>query len=406
MKSEKFEKWFLIAVAVVIFLSIMNSSYGRVLQHSQPEAVGISTEQLSFLDQVIGSAVFEGEIPGAVALVARKGKIVYRKAFGFRAERPALEPMTAKSIFDVASMTKVMVSAPSIMLLVEEGKISLSDEVAEYIPEFNRRGKGKITILHLLTHYSGLRPDLDLKPKWEGYERAIELACRERPVDPPGTRFIYSDINYFVLGDLVRRIAGCPLDEFARDRIFTPLGMNDTGFRPGKEKAKRIVPTGIRNGEVVRGEVHDPTSFRMGGVAGHAGLFTTVDDTAIWAQMILNGGVYEGTRVLSPLTVERMTTPHASRGEADWRGLGFDIQTRFSSARGDLFPVGSFGHTGFTGTSMWIDPLSETIVVLFTNRLHPDRNGNTVSLRQRVASVVAASLVDLPQRRDYRLRVF
>jgi CubicO group peptidase (beta-lactamase class C family) len=406
MESGKPERWIWIALSVVVLLAMMISVHGRVLQHSQPEAVGISTERLSLLDQVIGGAVFDGEIPGAVALVARKGKIVYRKAFGFRSERPTLEPMTASSIFDVASMTKAMVCAHSVMLLVEEGKLSLLDEVAEHIPEFKKRGKSKITILQLLTHYSGLRPDVDLKPDWKGYDKAIELACRERPVEPPGTKFIYSDINYFVLGDLVRRIAGRALDEFAQERIFTPLGMTDTGFKPGQEETKRIVPTGMRNGDVVRGEVHDPTCFRMGGVAGHAGLFSTVDDTAVWAQMILNGGVYDGSRVLSPLTVERMTTPHSPRDQADWRGLGFDIQTRFSTARGDLFPVGSFGHTGFTGTSMWIDPLSETIVLLFTNRLHPNRNGNTVSLRQRVASVVAASLMDLPRRRDYTVRSF
>lgn len=393
-----------IATAVICFFLWLSSVQGRVLQHSQPEAVGISSERLALLDEVIGDAIKEGEIPGAVALVARKGKIVYRKAFGFRAEKPSLEPMTAKSIFDVASMTKVMVSAPSIMLLVEEGKLSLLDEVAEYIPGFRRRGKSKITILQLLTHYSGLRPDLDLKPFWKGYERAIELACNERPVDPPGTRFIYSDINYFLLGDLVQRAAGCSLDEFAQQRIFAPLRMNDTGFRPGPDKLKRVVPTGMRNGEVLRGEVHDPTCFRMGGVAGHAGLFSTVDDTAVWAQMILNGGIYDGIRILSPLAVARMTTPHSPREEPDWRGLGFDIQTRYSTARGDLFQVGSFGHTGFTGTSFWIDPYSETIVLLFTNRLHPNRNGNTVSLRQRVASVVAASLMDitLGPERPYR----
>jgi len=355
----------------------------------------MSPQRLAFLDEVIKSVVSEGEIPGAVALVARRGKVVYRKAFGFRAERPLLEPMTVDSIFDVASMTKVMACAPSIMLLVEEGKLSLLDEVGEYIPEFRKRGKSEITILQLLTHYSGLRPDLDLKPDWEGYEKAIELACLERPVKPPGTEFIYSDINYFVLGDIVRRLSGLSLEEFARERIFAPLRMTDTGFKPGQSSIKRIVPTGIRKGEVIRGEVHDPTSYRMGGIAGHAGLFSTVDDTAIWAQMILNGGTYDGQRILSPLSVRRMTTPQSPRDEMDWRGLGFDIETRFSTARGDLFPVGSFGHTGFTGTSLWIDPYSQTTVLLFTNRLHPNRNGNTVSLRQRVASVVAASLTDL-----------
>lgn len=389
-----------VLVVVVMCCLFPMPVMGRVLQDAQPDAVGISPQQLEILDQVIGGAVRDGEIPGAVALVARKGKVVYRKAFGFRAEKPSLEPMTIDSIFDVASLTKVMVSALSIMILVEQGKLSLLDKVTEFIPNFGKSGKGKITILQLLTHHSGLRPDLDLAANWEGYEKAIQLACVERLIETPGKRFVYSDINYFVLGDIVKRVAGCPLDEFAREEIFVPLGMKDTRFKPGAENMNRLVPTGMRDGQVVRGEVHDPTCYRMGGVAGHAGLFSTIDDTAIWAQMILNGGSYGENRVLSPLSIRRMTTPQFPAEGPDWRGVGFDIQTRFSTARGDLFPLGSYGHTGFTGTSLWIDPFSETFVILFASRLHPDRNGNTVSLRQRVASVVAASLVDIPPRRE------
>jgi CubicO group peptidase (beta-lactamase class C family) len=289
---------------------------------------------------------------------------------------------------------------------VEDGKITLGDPVEEHIPEFGRRGKKNVTIQHLLTHFSGLRPDLDLNIPWDGYDKAIDLACRERLVRPAGKEFIYSDINYFILGEIVRRVSGKPLDQFVAERVFGPLGMLDSGFNPEGEALARVAPTEKKkNGEMRKGEVHDPTAFRMGGVAGHAGLFSTVDDIAVWAHMILGGGVYDGVRVLSPLSVLKMTTPQSPVGDVDWRGLGFDIETRFSTTRGDLFPVGSFGHTGFTGTSVWIDPFSECFVILFTSRLYPDGEGDVVLLRRKIASVVAASMIDIPlERSHYFLR--
>jgi CubicO group peptidase (beta-lactamase class C family) len=387
----------------VLFLSLIVASpvFGQGIELAQPENVGISKERLARLDQVVRSAIEGDEAPGAVVLVARRGKVVYRKAFGHRAQDPDLEMMTADSIFDCASLTKVVATATSVMLLVEEGKLSLADEVVKYIPEFGRRGKSKITLLQLLTHFSGLRPDVDLHYKWEGYDRAIRLACSERLVSPPGKRFIYSDINYFVLGDIVKRVSGMQLDEFCRERIFLPLGMTDTGYKPNPEDPERIVPTESRDKVMLRGEVHDPTAQRMGGVAGHAGLFSTADDLALWGQMILNGGTHNGARLLSPMTVLKMTTPQSPRDKEDWRGLGFDIETRFSTTRGDLFPIGSFGHTGFTGTSLWIDPYSDTLLVLLTSRLHPEGKGDVVSLRQKIASVVAASILDLPLNREH-----
>ena len=386
---------FLSSLTLLVFL-FSGGLQAQVLENGNPEDLGFNVEKLNRIEPVIKQAMEDKEIPGAVVLVARKGKVVYRKVFGIRSLRLQREALTFDTVFDMASVTKVMATAGSIMILVEEGRISLKDPLAKYIPEFGNRGKKNITILQMLTHYSGLRPDLDLDFEWEGYDRAIELACRERLDAQPGEKFIYSDINFFMLGELVRVVSGQTLDQFAKERIFDPLGLKDTGYLPDSSLVGRIAPTEKRNGKMLRGEVHDPTTFRMGGVAGHAGLFSTAEDTLTWAQMILQGGIYGETRILSPMSILKMTTPQTPYGKDDWRGLGFDIETRFSTNRGDLFPVGSFGHTGFAGTSVWIDPFSETVLVLFTSRLYATREGTAVFLRRKVASIVAAAIEDMP----------
>ena len=384
----------------LIFLLLLNPLQAQVLSSGKPEDVGMSSKRLAQLDEVIETSIAQEETPGAVVLVARQGRIVYRKSFGHRALIPHQEAMTLDTLFDVASLTKVLATATSILILVEEGKVSLTDRVSQYLPPFAQKGKDPITVVQLLTHYSGLRADLDLDQPWEGYETAIELAFQEMPISPPGEQFIYSDINYIVLAEMVREVSGQTLNEFAAKRIFLPLGMTKTRFLPPPQVHDQIAPTDFRDGQLLRGVVHDPTTARMGGVAGHAGVFSTVEDTAIYAQMILNGGLYNGVRILSPLSVLQMTTPQSPVGATDWRGLGFDIRTPFSGPRGDLFPVGSVGHTGFTGTSLWIDPVSEVFVILFTNRVHPDGEGSVISLRKRVASVVAASVMDLPSAKE------
>ncbi len=384
----------------LIFLLLLNPLQAQVLSSGKPEDVGMSSKRLAQLDEVIETSIAQEETPGAVVLVARQGRIVYRKSFGHRALIPRQEAMTLDTLFDVASLTKVLATATSILILVEEGKVSLTDRVSQYLPPFAQKGKDPITVVQLLTHYSGLRADLDLDQPWEGYETAIELAFQEKPISPPGEQFIYSDINYIVLAEMVREVSGQTLNEFAAKRIFLPLGMTKTRFLPPPQVHDQIAPTDFRDGQLLRGIVHDPTTARMGGVAGHAGVFSTVEDTAIYAQMILNGGLYNGVRILSPLSVLQMTTPQSPVGATDWRGLGFDIRTPFSGPRGDLFPVGSVGHTGFTGTSLWIDPVSEVFVILFTNRVHPDGEGSVISLRKRVASVVAASVMDLPSAKE------
>jgi len=328
-------------------------------------------------------------------VVGHEGKIVYRRAFGNRAVDLAPAPMTADTIFDLASLTKVVATAPAIMQLVEQGRIRLRDPVSKYWPEFASRGKDPITVEELLTHYSGLRPDLDLKPGWSGYDTAMRMILNEKPIVEPGTRFIYSDINFEVLGELVHRVSGVTLDEYCAANIFGPLRMTDTTFKPPASLRSRIAPTEMRpegNRELLWGEVHDPTARYMGGVAGHAGLFSTVDDLTTFVRTLLEGGSYLGSRILGPLTVEKMITPQNPRGKQAIRGLGWDIESPYSSPRGEILPVGSYGHTGYTGTSIWIEPVTKTFVILLTSRLHPDGKGNVVGLRSRVASIVASAL--------------
>ena len=348
---------------------------------------------LGAIEPLVASAVAEKKLPGAVVLVGQGDRTLYHRAIGYRALVPIVEPMMLDTIFDLASLTKVVATATSVMILVDEGKIGLNDRVAAYIPGFERYGKGTITIRHLLTHVSGLRPDVDLADSWTGSDTAIALAVEEVPTAAPGTRFIYSDINFFLLGDIIRRVSGQTLDRFAADRIFTPLGLKETGFNPPESWRTRIAPTDPR---LAPGNVHDPTARRMGGVAGHAGLFSTASDLATFCRMLLDGGTFRGVRVLSPMAVARMTSPATAPGERNVRGLGWDIDSSFSANRGELFPIGSFGHTGFTGTSLWLDPSSGMFVIFLSNRVHPDGKGDVTPLRARVATIAASTLTASP----------
>jgi uncharacterized protein YbbC (DUF1343 family)/CubicO group peptidase (beta-lactamase class C family) len=354
---------------------------------AQPGFSGAAAE-----DEQINQAVQDGLIPGAVLLIGHDGQVVYRKAYGQRSLIPAREPMTVDTIFDAASLTKVVATTSSIMKLFEQGKIRLDDPVTKYLLEF-QDGHSPITIRNLMTHFSGLRPDVDLKPAWSGYETGIRRALIDKPAGPPGVRFVYSDINFILMGEIVRRLSGQMLSDFARSNIFEPLGMKDSMFQPPAALRARIAPTEIdpATGLPLWGVVHDDTSRYMGGVAGHAGLFTTADDLAKFAQMLLDRGQGNGIRLFSPLTIEKFTTPESPADQPILRGLGWDIDSPYSSNRGDLFPIGSFGHTGFTGTSMWMDPVSRTYVILLTNVVHPNRGKSLSSLRSRVATIAAAS---------------
>src|SRR3982751_1822556 len=367
---------------------------------------GVDTARFDAIAPLVEQAIADKKLPGAVILIGRGDRVLYEKAIGHRAVDPAPEPMTADTIFDVASLTKVVATTTSVMKLIEDGRVRLSDRVSDFVPGFERYNKGNITIRHLMTHTSGLRPDVDLADAWSGYEKGIELAIEEVPTNPPGERFVYSDINYFLLGDIVKRVSGMTLDAFAKTHIFDPLGMKDTGFLPAASLRARIAPTekctpygwpceGL-DLQMLRGVVHDPTSRRMGGVAGHAGLFSTARDLSIFCQMLLNGGQYKGTRILAPLTVAKMTSPASAPGDPNVRGLGWDMDSSFSSNRGELLPLGSFGHTGFTGTSIWIDPLTREYVVFMSNRVHPDGKGDVTPLRARVATIAASAITDAP----------
>ncbi len=356
-------------------------------------AVPTNAVALSAVDTVIQNAISDGSIPGAVLLIGHDGDVICRKAYGSRALEPRREVMTLDTVFDVASLTKVIVTTTAVMQLVERGEIRLNDPVAKYLPEFAQNGKQDITIRQLLTHYSGLPPDLDLKTPWEGKETAYRMAFAETPVDPPGSRFSYSDINFIMLGALVERVSGETVDEYATRHIFVPLKMMRTRYVPPLAQRagwiEKIAPTQYdENERMLRGVVHDPTARRMGGVAGQAGLFSTGDDLAKFAQALLNGG--DG--ILSALSVEKMTRPEQPPSAPVLRGFGWDIDSPFSSNRGDLLPVGSYGHTGFTGTSMWIDPTTKSYIILLTNAVHPRGKGNAIALRSKVATAVAAAL--------------
>src|SRR5712691_2648076 len=341
------------------------------------------------VDDICQQAVAAGQIPGAVVLVAHKGEVVYRKAFGSRALEPRREPMTLDTIFDLASLTKSIATAPSIMRMVQLGQVRLNDPVVRYLPEFGRNGKEEITVRQLLTHFSGLRDDIDLNPPWQGKQRALELAFEEKPVSPPGSQFRYSDTNYIVLGAIVERVSGMSLAQYAEAHFFRLLHMAHTAFLPPRTWLPQIAPTQYdEHGVMLHGVVHDPRARRMGGIAGHAGLFSTADDLSRFAQALL-----DGDKILSPEIIEKMTTPQQPANSTVLRGLGWDIDSSLSSNRGELLPVGSYGHTGFTGTSLWIDPLTQTYIIILTNAVHP-RGGlmNTVSLRSRVATAVADAL--------------
>jgi uncharacterized protein YbbC (DUF1343 family)/CubicO group peptidase (beta-lactamase class C family) len=362
---------------------------------SRPRSISInvfSPAKLAQMETAILQTVQSNKIPGGVMWLERNGHS-YHKAFGRRALVPVPEPMTEETIFDAASLTKVVATTPSIMLLIERGKLDLDAPVKSYLPEFESNDKHAVTLRHLLTHTSGLRPGIPATPPWSGYDKAIQLACAEKLLSPPGTVFRYSDINFILLGEIVRRAAGMPLNQFAAREIYSPLKMADTGFLPATNRWGRIAPTEKFGDEILRGRVHDPTARRMGGVAGHAGLFTTAADLARYARMMLNGGSLGGIRLFKPETVKLMTSVQSPEAVPARRGLGWDIDSPYSRPRGRHFPLGSFGHTGWTGTCLWIDPFSETFWIFLSNRVHPDGTGNVLPLQAALASLASEAVI-------------
>jgi CubicO group peptidase (beta-lactamase class C family) len=370
-------------------------------------AVPLRTEPLAGIDTAIQAIIAEHKMPGAVFRMGHGGQS-YEKAYGRFTYEPDSPADTLDTLFDAASLTKVLVTAPSVLILAQEGKLDLDAPLVRYFPDCANGGKDTITLRHLLTHTSGLPGSLPAKPAWQGAAAARTLACQQVVTNPPGTLFRYSDINYVLLGLLVQQVSGQPLNEFAQQRIFTPLKMVDTGFLPLRRlPATRVAPTqkapegenktlhdDLAAGQTLQGVVHDPTARRMDGVAGSAGVFTTVRDLSRYAQMLLGGGELDGVRVLSPESVKLFTTVQSPVAVPARRGMGMDIDTPYSRPRGTLFPLGSYGHTGFTGCILWVDPFSKTYYVFLSNRVYPVDGSNILPLYTQLGTLTAQAVGD------------
>jgi len=365
-----------------------------VLVAEDPERLGFDPERLAKVRALVERHVSEGCYPGAVLLVLRRGRVALFEAFGYASLYPEREPMRRDALFDLASLTKVVATTTVALRLVEEGVLSLSDPVSLHLPAFAGRGKDRVTIWHLLTHTSGLPAYAPLYSLLPSPSDALRYICSLDLEYEPGTRVVYSDLGFILLGFLIERATGRRLDELARDLVFEPLGMRDTMFNPPPQLRGRAAATEYcrLRGRILRGEVHDENAWFLGGVAGHAGLFSTAADLAVFAQMLLNRGEYGGRRVLSPATVECATRNH-TQGLNAARGLGWEVNEGGSSC-GDLMSPRAFGHTGFTGTSLWVDPAYDLAVVFLTNRVHPTReNSCLIRARRLVHNAVMAALV-------------
>lgn len=355
---------------------------------------------LARIDSAIGAVLARRGMPGAVFHVEHQG-VATTRAYGKLSYEADASAVTTATVYDAASLTKVVATAPSVLLLAEQGKIDLEAPLVRYFPQCANGGKEGITIRHLLTHTSGLPAGLPATPAWQGSDAAHALACKQVVTDAPGTLFRYSDVNYVLLGLLVRQVSGMALDAFAQQHIFTPLKMHDTGFRPLQRMgAARIAPTQRTAASVaangvattLQGVVHDPTARRMDGVAGSAGVFTTAGDLARYARMVLHGGELDGVRILSQASVRLLTSKQSRAPVTVQRGMGMDIDSPFARPRGSVFPVGSFGHTGFTGCFLWIDPASQSFTVFLSNRVYPDEKSNILALYGELGTLAAQAL--------------
>jgi CubicO group peptidase (beta-lactamase class C family) len=372
-------------------------------------SAALATEPYDRIAPLVEKAIADKQLPGAVVLVGRGEQVLYRKAFGFKTYSPAAQVTTTDTVFDLASLTKPLVTTTLIMQLVERGELRLTDPVGKYLHQLTNAEVKKITVLQLLSHTSGLADGFDRREFWQGKTGLAQQLAKLQLTTRPDQQFVYSDIGFILLGLVVEHITKQPLELLAEQRIFQPLKMNDSRYLPLDKPAQdvayllRIAPTEHLKGDqdyqkllpnynqpYLHAVVHDPTALRLGGVAGHAGVFGTADDLALFAQMLLNEGELKGQRLLSPLSVRRLLTP-VFIGEQS-RALGWDMNTPYSAAKGDLFPHGSFGHTGFTGTSIWIDPASQTYLIVLSNRVHPTSGSSITDLRAKLANIVAASI--------------
>lgn len=374
-----------------IILLLLVLAAPAIAQPAVGDVAGIRAAHLNHIDPLVEAAIDAGRLPGCVVLIGHGDNVVFRRAYGQRQVEPEPEPMTLDTVFDLASLTKPIATATSVMILVERGQVRLRDPVAKYIPEFAANDKDAITVEQLLTHQGGLIPDNPLADYQDGEQLAWERIFALQPTVEPGTKFMYTDVGFLVLGDLVRRVTGQNVHEFSHENIFRPLGMTETGYQPPKPLRRRAATNEQREGHWMRGEVHDPRAYLLGGVAGHAGLFSTAHDLSLYARMMLHGGRLGDVRVLGPKTVEEMTTARDVAGNL--RALGWDKQSVYSRNRGELFTPAAFGHGGFTGTAIWIDPGLDLYVIFLANRLHPDGEGEVNDLAGRIGTIAAAALV-------------
>ncbi len=355
-----------------------------------PESVGFDPQKLLRIDELAHQAIQEGRMPGCVIAFGRHGQIAWLKAYGQKRIEPTGEPMTVDTVFDLASITKPMATATSVMILVEQGKLRLRDKVSEHFPAFEQGGKQTITIEQLLTHQSGLIADNPLSDYEQGPEEAWKRILESSVSYEPGTQFVYSDVGFIVLGKLIEQASGANVHDFSQRHVFQPLGMKETGYLISPELRQRAAPTEMRDQQWIQGEVHDPRAFRLGGIAGHAGLFSTANDMAIYAQMLLQRGRYRTQQILSGAAIERMTQPVAI--QSTLRSLGWDKLSGYSSNRGEFYSPSAFGHGGFTGTVLWIDPRYDLFFIFLSNRVHPNGQGNVNSLAGRMGTIVVSAI--------------
>ena len=382
----------ILARACLVAFLVAAAATAGDLPRLDPAAAGFDPARLAAIDGLVEGALADTKMPGCVVCIGRRDGIALLKAYGRRAVAPADEPMTTDTVFDLASITKPVATATAVMRLVEEGRLRLSDPVATHIPEFAAAGKEKLSVHDLLTHQSGLIADNPISDYADGPDAAFERIWKLAPLHPVGEKFIYSDVNFIVLGRLVERITGESLDAFTTRVTFAPLGMTETGYRPAAALRGRCAPTEERDGGWMRGDVHDPRCWKLGGVAGHAGLFGTATDLARYATMMLADGSLDGARVLAAPTVATMTRGWRIPG-GGVRGLGWDKRSPLSSNRGDLLTEAAFGHGGFTGTALWIEPGLDLYVIFLSNRVHPDGKGLVNPLIARIASCAAGAIV-------------
>lgn len=345
----------------------------------------INKEKLTSIDTIVERALEKKEIPGCVILIGQQHDIVYKKAYGNAALFPKIKKTSLDTLYDIASLTKIFTAA-SVIMAAEKGLLRLSAPIKEYLPELDYPEKELITIKQLLLHSSGLQ-----NPTQIIQGNVLQHIYQLPPSCQPGTQFIYTDIGYILLGQIITKVSGRSLTTYMKKYLFDPLGMHETFFCPQNHLIDRIAPTNESQVVPYVGQVHDPIAHQMGGIAGHAGLFSTVDDLAIFCQMILNEGMMGNKQIMSRFAIQAMLRPWKI-DQNNFRALGFDMQTRYSSNFSDFFPFGTCGHSGFTGTSLVIDPMSKIYIIILSNRVHSEF-GDCIPLRAAVANIVASAIV-------------